>query len=186
MKYLAALIFVCATCMAQDAVSLQGCPLKLAVAGTNVPLQNGEHIVVWFENRSGKTVSGAQFELAMIDGAGRRHPARQEYSAESAVKPDQAGLMMEPASNEARQFSDWRSVRGLDVRLTQVVFADGARWHSSDSTSCRQTFKNANYQHDMREWNASLRADWNRRHPNDPMPGPALAAWLLPHSGGWQ
>ena len=185
MKRLALLIATCATCLAPEASLSQGCPLKVTVAGTNVPFQNGEHIVVWFENQSGKTISRAEFALALIDAANQRRAAKQVYSVDSAVRPFQAGLMMEPAANEARQFSNWKSVRGLDVSIRDVQFADGTRWQST-AGDCRKTFLNANYQHDMRQWNADLRSDWNRRHPDDPMPEPAFAAWLLPHMEGWR
>lgn len=184
MKPLALLVMACATCVGQVSVP-QGCPLKITVGGTNVPFNNGEHIVVWFENQSGKTVSRAEFDLALIDGANQRHPAKQAYAMESAVRPSQAGLMMEPAANEARQFSNWKSFRGMDVGVRGVQFADGTQWQSADG-ACRHVFMNANYQHDMRQWNQTLRSDWNRRHPDDPMPEPALAAWLLPHAEGWR
>jgi len=186
MKSLALLVMACATCVGQDSSVPQGCPLKIAVAGTNVPFNNGERIVVWFENQSGKTVSRAHFDLALIDAANQWHASRRSYRVQSAVKPFQAGLMMEPAADEARQLGNGKGIRGLNVSIRDVIFDDGTEWHSGDSTACSRAFMNANYQHDMRIWNAALRSNWNRRHPDDPMPEPALAAWLLPQMEGWQ
>jgi len=173
--------------MGQDTGTPAPCPLKATVAGTNVPLPGGEHMVVWFENQSGKTVLRAQFELSLVDSANNRYPASEAYMADSPVNANQAGLMIAPAQNEAGHFGQrWRSIRGMEVRVTNVLFADGTRWEPASATLCNRVFFNSTYEHDMREWNADLRADWNHRHPNDPMPEPALAAWLLPHQEGWR
>jgi len=186
MKPLALLVMACATCVGQVSSVGQGCPLKITVGGSNVPFNNGEHIVVWFENQSGKTVSRARFDLSLIDAANQRHASRRSYQVQSAVRPFQAGLVMEPAAEEARQFGNWKAVRGLNVSIRDVLFEDGTEWHSRDLTACSRELMNANYQHDMRAWNAALRSEWNRRHPDDPMPEPALAAWLLPAMEGWK
>ena len=184
LKVLTWALFMCSACAAQDGAA--ACPLRPTVASTNVPFRNGEHIVVWFENRADKNVSRAQLQLTMIDASGQRHPAAQTYVVDSQVRPSEAGLMMESSVFEATHLgAQWRSVRGVEVQITDVKFADGSQWHSGTSLACRKIFYNAAYEHDMRAWNAALRTDWNRRHPESPMPEPALAAWLLPHSEGW-
>lgn len=186
LKLLTWCLLVCSGCTAQDRFPVTACPLNPTVAGTNVPFQSGEHIVVWFENRGDKNVSRTQLQLTMIDALGQRHPASKTYIVDSQVKPSEAGLMMEASTPEAQHLgSKWRSVRGVEVQVTDITFADGTQWHSANSLPCSRTFYNAAYEHDMRVWNAALRTDWNRRHPEDPMPEPALAAWLLPRSEGW-
>lgn len=186
LKLLMWLLFVCSACAAQDRSPADACPLKPTVAGTNVPFRSGEHIVVWFENRGSKNVSRTQLQLTMIDAFGQRHPALKAYIVDSEVRPSEAGLMMESSLSEAQHLgSRWRSVRGVEVQVTDITFADGSQWHATASIPCSGTFYNAAYEHDMRAWNARLRTDWNRRHPDDPMPEPALAAWLLPRSEGW-
>ena len=186
MKYLAWLLFACSLCAAQDRPASAACPLKTTVAGTNVPFHNGEHIVVWFENRADRNVSRTELQLTLIDALGQRHRAAKAYIVDSQVKPSEAGLMMESSVLESQHLgSEWRSVRGLEVRVTDITFSDGTRWHSDALSPCSQTFYNAAYEHNMRAWNAALRTDWNRRHPEDPMPEPALATWLLPRSEGW-
>jgi hypothetical protein len=186
LKVLTWLLFVCSACVAQDGSPAAVCPLKPTVAGTNIPFPSGEHIVVWFENRGDKYVSRTQLQLTMIDAFGQRHPAAKAYIVDSQVRPSEAGLMMESSLSEAQHLGpQWRSVRGIEVQVTDITFADGTQWHSGSSLPCAHTFYNAAYERDMRAWNASLRTDWNRRHPEDPMPEPALAAWLLPRSEGW-
>jgi hypothetical protein len=186
LKVLMWLLFVCSACAAQDRTPAAACPLTPTVAGTNVPFRSGEHIVVWFENRGDKKVSRTQLQLTMIDAFGQRHPAAKAYVVDSQVRPSEAGLMMESSLPEAEHLGpQWGSVRGIEVQVTDITFADGTQWHSASSLSCSRIFYNAAYEHDMRAWNAALRTDWNRRHPEDPMPEPALAAWLLPRSEGW-
>jgi len=186
LKVLACLLFVCSLCAAQDRSPAAACPLKPTVAGTNVPFRSGEHIVVWFENHGVKNISRTQLQLTMIDAFGQRHPALKAYIVDSQVKPSEAGLMMESSVSEAQHLgAQWRSVRAVEVQVTDITFADGSQWHAAGSLPCSGTFYNAAYEHDMRIWNAALRTDWNRRHPEDPMPEPALAAWLLPRAEGW-
>lgn len=186
LKLLGCALFVCSLCAAQDRSPGAACPLKPTVAGTNVPFRSGEHIVVWFENSGDKNVSRTQLQLTMIDVSGQRHPAARTYVVDSQVKPSEAGLMMESSLSEAQRLGrQWRSVRGVEVQVTDITYADGSQWHSGSSLPCSKIFYNAAYEHDMRAWNAALRTEWNRRHPEDPMPEPALAAWLLPRSEGW-
>lgn len=185
MKHLAWLLLASLFAAAQDH-SPSVCPLKATVAGTNVPFRNGEHIVVWFESHANKNISRTQLQLTLIDAAGRRHPAAKAYVVDTQVKPSEAALMMESSVSESQHLgSQWRLVRGLEVQVTDITFSDGTQWHSGGSLPCSQTFYNAAYERDMRAWNAALRTDWNRRHPEDPMPEAALAAWLLPRSEGW-
>jgi hypothetical protein len=185
--YAAFLLLLCAVCVGQDTVASTSCPVHVSVAGTNIPLLSGDHIVIWFQNQSSKTVLRAQFEVSLIDGANNRYPASENYASDSSVNASQAGVVIEPAQNEAQHLGQrWRNIRGIEVRVTDVLFMDGSRWQSPDRTTCKHSFLNANYEHDMRTWNAALRADWNRRHPDQPMPEPALAVWLLPYSEGWR
>ena len=186
LKLLACSLLVCSFCAAQEGSPAAACPLKPTVAGTNIPFRSGEHIVVWFENHGDKNVSRTQLQLTMIDAFGQRHPAAKAYIVNSQVKPSEAGLMMESSLAEAQHLGvQWRSVRGVEVEVTDIRFSDGTHWHSGNSLRCSGIFYNAAYEHDMRVWNAALRMEWNRHHPEDPMPEPALAAWLLPRSEGW-
>jgi hypothetical protein len=180
-------LILTSVCAAQQAKSPAACPLKVAVAATNVPFRDGSHIVVWFQNLTEQPVSRASFQLSLIDSSSQRHPARQEYVLDSLVNPGQAGVMTEPALKESQAYGrTWKSVRGLEVTVKDVAFADGTTWTASQDPGCQESFLNADYEPSMRAWNAELRAEWNQRHPGDPMPGPSLSAWLLPHSEGWR
>jgi len=182
-----AVLFAATTACAAQEARPAACPLKIAVAATNVPFRDGDHIVVWFQNLADQPISRAGFQLTWIDSANQRHAARQEYVVDSTVNPGQAGVMTEPALKEAQKYGrSWKSVRALDVTVKDVTFADGTSWTASQDPGCEESFRNADYEQSMRTWNAELRAEWNRRHPGDPMPGPALSAWLLPRSEGWR
>src|SRR5712672_4464078 len=120
-KYAALLMLMCATCIGQDAVAPASCPVQAAVAGTNIPLLSGDHIVIWFQNQSSKTVLRAQFEVSLIDGARNRYPASENYASDSSVNGNQAGVVIEPAQNEAKHLGQrWRNIRGIEVRVTDV------------------------------------------------------------------
>ena len=180
-------LLMASKCVAQQAKSPAACPVKIAVAATNVPFRDGDHIVVWFQNLTDQPVSRASFQLTFIDASSHRHAARQEYVVDSLVKPGQAGVVTEPALKESQPYGrSWKSLRGLEVTVNDVAFADGSTWTASQDPGCQESFLNTEYEQSMRTWNAELRADWNRRHPGDPMPGPALSAWLLPRSEGWR
>lgn len=146
------------------------------VAGSDVPLQNGEHIVIWFGNQGRKTVIEAEFQLSLLDSAGLRHPALRSYLSELQVAPGNGGLIVHSTEEEAQQWgAAWRNIRGLEVQTAHVLFADGTRWEGS---ACKQTFRNADYIESMRRWNTELRLTWNRNHPNDPIPSRSMAALL--------
>jgi hypothetical protein len=128
-KYAALLMLMCATCIGQDAVGAALCPVQAAVAGTNIPLLSGDHIVIWFQNQSSKTVLRSQFEVSLLDGASNRYAASQNYASDSSVNANQAGVVIEPAQNEAKHLGQrWRNIRGIQVRVTDVLFTDGSRW----------------------------------------------------------
>ena len=185
MKYLALLLLGCVVCAAQ--VTNPGtCPVVVSVAGTDVPLQSGNHIVLWFTNQSSKTVSGTQFKLFVLDNAGLRYPVSDIYYAAWETMPGAGGLVVKPARDEEKYFGPtWRNMRGVEVQVSRVFFSDGTGWQPAGN-SCSRIFMNANFVHDMRRWNTQLRADWNRTHPNEPMPGGSLAAWLDPKNDGWR
>jgi len=186
MRYLALLLLICGFCVAQDAGSAV-CPIVVSVAGTDVPLQSGgSHIVLWFTNQSGKVVSGTQFKLFVLDSGGRRHQASDIYYAAWETMPGAGGLVVKPAKDEEKYFgSAWRNMRGVEVQVSRVFFSDGTQWRPAGN-ACSRVFTNASFVHDMRQWNAALRADWNRTHPNEPIPGGSLAAWLDPKNDGWR
>jgi hypothetical protein len=186
MKYVALILAICSVCMAQETSSPSSCPVAVAVAGTNIPLQSGNHIVLWFTNQSNKTVAHTEFKLFIVDSAGYRYRASQSYSANWETAPGAGGLVVQSAQIEEKYFgSTWRNMRGVEVQVSRVIFSDHTQWQSDDS-ACRRAFTNANYVRDMRKWNKELRADWNRQHPNEQMPSSSLALWLSPPSDGWQ
>lgn len=186
MKHLALLLLVCAVCAAQDTGASAACPIVVSVAGTDVPLQTGNHIVLWFTNQSSKIVSGTQFKLFVLDGTGSRYQASDVYYAAWETMPGAGGLVVKPAKDEEKYFgSTWRNMHGLEVQVSRVFYSDGTQWQPAGN-SCDRVFMNANFVHDMRRWNKELRADWNRTHPNEPMPSASLAAWLDPTTDGWK
>jgi hypothetical protein len=184
MKSLVLLLLACAVCVGQDAGS-HACPIVVSVAGTDVPLQTGNHVVLWFTNESSKIVSGTQFKLFVLDGAGSRYQASDVYYAAWETMPGASGLVAKPAKDEEKYFgSAWRNMRGMEVQVSRVFFSDGTQWQPAGS-SCNRVFMNANFVRDMRRWNTEVRASWNRTHPNEPVPGASLAAWLKPKNDGW-
>jgi len=183
MRYLALLVLVSAVCAAQVA---NPCPVVVSVAGTDVPLQNGNHIVLWFTNQSSKIVSGTQFKLSVLDGAGLRYPVSDIYYSAWETLPGAGGLVAKPAKDQEKYFgSTWRNMHGIEVQVSRVFFSDGTQWQPS-GTSCSRVFTNSEFVHDMRRWNTQVRAEWNRTHPNDHLPAGSLAAWLDPKNDGWR
>jgi hypothetical protein len=129
-EYAALLMLMCATCIGQDAAVSASCPVQASVAGTNIPLLSGEHIVIWFQNQSSKTVLRSHFEVALLDGANNRYPASGNYVADSPVNANQAGVVIEPTQNEVKHLGQgWRSIRGMEVRVTDVLLTVAAGSH---------------------------------------------------------
>jgi hypothetical protein len=185
MKHLALLLLACGLCAAQ-APNPADCPIIVSVAGTDVPLRNGNHIVLWFTNQSSKIVSGTQFKLFVIDSSGFKYSASEIYYSAWKTLPGAGGLVAKPAKDEEKYFgSTWRNMHGLEVQVTRVLFFDGTRWQPTGN-ACSRLFTNANFVHDMRQWNAQVRAEWNRTHPNEPIPASSLASWLNPKNDGWR
>lgn len=185
MRHFALLLLLCGVCAAQVATT-SACPVVVSVAGTDVPLQNGKHIVLWFTNQSGKIVSGTQFKLSVLDRSGLRYPVSDIYYAAWETLPGAGSLVAKPATDEEKYFgSTWRTMRGLEVQVSRVFFSDGTQWQPSRN-SCSRIFMNADFVHDMRRWNAQVRADWNQTHPDDHIPAGSLAAWLNPRNDGWR
>jgi len=185
MRSLVLLVLACAVCVGQEADS-HTCPIVVSVAGTDVPLENGKHIVLWFQNQSNKIVSGTQFKLFVLDSAGSRYQASDIYYAAWETMPGAGGLLAKSAKEEEKYFgSAWRNMRGVEVQLSRVFFSDGTEWQPRGN-SCNRVFMNANFVRDMRRWNTEVRHDWNRTHPNDPIPGSSLAGWLNPKNEGWK
>ena len=165
------------TCAAQERIGDASCPIAVAVAGTDVPLQDGEHIVLWFSNRSSKTVSEVQFNVWFVSST-NRYPNSGNYLFVKDVAPGSGGLIMHPAAHEAARLgSVWREIRGLEAQPMRVLFSDGSQWQASGST-CKHLFLNQNYIESMRRWNKELRLEWNRTHPQDRIPSDAMAALL--------
>jgi len=184
MKYLTLVLLLSAVCAAQ--ANPATCPVVVSVAGTDVPLQTGNHVVLWFTNQSSKIVSGTQFKLSILDSFGLRNPALDIYYSAWETLPGAGGLVAKPTKDEEKYFgSTWRNMRGLEVQVSRIFFSDGTQWQPSGS-SCSRVFMNTEFVHDMRRWNTQLRADWNRTHPNDHIPGGSLAAWLDPKNDGWR
>ena len=186
MKSLALLLLLSAGCVAQNTITSPACPILVSVAGTNIPLQSGNHIVLWFMNQSSKTVSGTQFRLFVLDSAGARYRTSDIYYSAWETTPGAGGLVVKPTKDEEKYFgSSWRNMRGVEVQVSRVLFSDGTQWQAAGD-SCARTFMNANFVYEMRRWNKEVRADWNRTHPDDPMPSSSMAAWLNPKSDGWR
>lgn len=171
------LLLAGATCAAQETRGDSSCPIAVAVAGTDVPLQSGESVVLWFSNRSSKTVSQVQFDVSFVSST-NRYPSSTNYTFSNEVPPGSSGWVGDRAADEAgRQSSAWQDVRGLEAQPVSVLFSDGSRWQASGST-CKRIFLNRDYIDSMRRWNKELRLEWNRTHPTDPMPSAAMAALL--------
>lgn len=179
MKQLAVIALICAAFGAQNTVAAQNCPLQATVAATNVPLHDGEHLVVWFQNVSNQPIKNAQVQLS---SSTESLPSSQ-YSLASQINSGQAAVLIGTAQKGSPEGRNHHG--GVQVAISQVTFADGNQWKSADR-GCTRAFLNADYEPAMRRWNAELRAEWNRNHPEDPMPEPRLAAWLHPESEGWR
>jgi hypothetical protein len=171
------LLLAGAACAAQERIGDPSCPVAVAVAATDVPLQNGEHVVLWFSNRSSKTVSEVQFDVWFVSST-NRYPNSGNYLFVKDVAPGSGGLIMHPAAREAARLGPmWREIGGLEAQPTRVLFSDGSQWQASGST-CKHVFLNQNYIESMRRWNKELRLEWNRSHPEDRIPSDAMAALL--------
>lgn len=175
------LLFAGAACAAEDRTHHASCPIEVAVAGTNVPLQNQDHIVLWFANQSPKTVAQVQFSVSLTS-ATNQYPASENYLFVRDVAPGNGGVVMHPAANEAARLgSTWKQIRGLEVQPVGVRFSDGSEWQPSGS-ACKRSFLNQNYIESMRRWNKEVRFQWNLAHPDEPIPSSAMAALLEPTS----
>lgn len=171
------LLLAGATCAGQETIRDSSCPIAVAVAGTDVPLKTGEHVVLWFSNRSSKTVSQVQFDVSFV-GSADQYRGSRSYTFASEVSPGSGGLVAHPAADEAARLgSIWRDIRGLEAQPTSVLFSDGSQWQASGST-CKRRFLNQDYVQSMRRWNKELRLEWNRAHPGNPIPNAAMAALL--------
>lgn len=171
------LLLAGATCTAQEKIVDPSCPIAVAVAGTDVPLKNGEHVVLWFSNRSSKTVSQVQFDVTFVSPT-NRYPNSRNYLFVSEVPPSGGGLVVHPAADEAARLGPiWREIRGLEAQPKRVLFSDGSQWQAFGST-CKRLFLNQDYIESMRRWNKELRLEWNHAHPGEPIPSAAMAALL--------
>lgn len=166
-----------AACAAQQKTHDASCPIEVAVAGTNVPLQNRDHIVLWFANQSPKTVAQVQFSVSLTS-ATNQYPASENYLFLRDIVPGNGGVIMHPAADEAARLgSTWKQIRGLEVQPMRVQFSDGTQWQPSGS-ACKRSFLNQNYIESMRRWNKEVRFQWNLAHPNEAIPSSAMAALL--------
>ena len=178
MKHLAALLLVCACCAAQERAAPASCPITVGVAATNVPVQGSNHILIWYKSQSSKTIVRSDFDLALLDGMGHAYSASQSYSVLEKTDPGSGGLLVHSAQDEERHLGRaWSSIRGLEVKIRRVRFSDGSQWEAAGS-ACNQAFRNDDYIESMRRWNTELRLDWNRTHPNEPIPGSLLSPLL--------
>jgi len=171
------LLLAGSACVAQEGTHDTSCPIEVAVAGTNVPVQNRDHIVLWFANQSPKTVAQIQFRVSLTS-ATNQYPASENYVVVRYVVPGNGGVVMHPAADEAARLgSTWAQIRGLEVQPARVRFSDGTEWQPSGS-ACRRSFLNQNYIESMRRWNKGVRFQWNLAHPDEPIPSSAMAALL--------
>ena len=178
MKLLAGFLLLCVACVAQERIAPTTCPIMIGVAGTNVPIQGSNHILVWYKNQTGKTIVRSDFEIGLFDGAGHRYSAAHGYSVDEKIEPSAGGLLVQSAQDEQKHLGRvWSSVRGLEVTIRRVRFADGTQWEPAGLT-CNQSFRNDEYIDSMRRWNTELRLDWNRTHPNEPIPGSLVSPLL--------
>jgi hypothetical protein len=103
------------------------CPVLATLASSKVPSldKSGDHIVIWFWNRGGKTTHGIEFQLVMLDGAGNKYPASQKYIATGDTKPTSGDLVIYSTKDEEEHFgSDWGNIEGVEVYVTSVMFGD--------------------------------------------------------------
>ena len=176
--YLAiSLVLTSAACAAQERTHDASCPIEVAVAGTNVPLQDRDHIVLWFANQSPKTVAQVQFSVSLTS-ATNQYPASENYLFVRDIVPGNGGVVMHPTADEAARLgSAWKQIRGLEAQPVRVRFSDGTEWQPSGST-CKRSFLNQNYIESLRRWNKEVRFRWNLAHPNEPIPSSAMAGLL--------
>ena len=178
MKCLATFVLLCAGCAAQERNVPASCPIMVGVAATNVPVQGSNHILIWYKNQGGKTIVRSDFDLAFMDGIGHTYPASQTYSVLEKTDAGSGGLLVHSAQDEEPHLGRaWLSIRGMKVMIRRVRFSDGRQWEAAGS-ACNQTFRNDDYIESMRRWNTELRLDWNRSHPNEPIPGSLLSPLL--------
>ncbi len=176
----------CAISAAQPGTP-SSCPVLVSHASAKVRLQDGYHIVIWFENQGKRTVQQAQLNLMMFDKANHKFPASQNYVVNSEIAPGQGGVVLYSAQSEEKHFgSAWQDMRGVEVQVASINFTDGTQWTSDQQTDCNHAFVNANYDQDMRAWGKQWRANWNRQHPDHRIPDPSLEGWLRPGSDSWQ
>jgi hypothetical protein len=187
MKKILLIIVACAlSAVAQQGVG-SSCPVLVSHASAKVRLQDGYHIVIWFENQGKRTVQQAQLNLLMFDGLNNKYPASQNYVVNSEIAPGQGGVVLYSAQSEEKHFgSSWKDMRGVEVHVSSILFTDGTQWTSDPQANCAQAFVNANYEQDMRAWGKQWRANWNREHPDRHIPDPSLEGWLRPGSDSWQ
>ncbi len=122
------------------------CPVMPSLASSRLPSDQGDHIVIWYQNQSNKTIRGAHFELFMLDGVANRYAAYGPYIAEGEVKPQNADFVTYPTKREEDRLGDaWSLIKGVEVRVTRVLFKDGSVWVPRKGQTCKATFMNDEY-----------------------------------------
>jgi hypothetical protein len=149
------------------------CPVQPELATAKLATDMGEKIVVWFSNRSTKTLHGVQFQFFMLDAAGNRYPASQMYEATGAVKVGRGDLVIYPTQSEAEYFGkSWSVIDGIEVRVVSVMFEDASTWRPRKAVICRSSFLNEHYLTAVERWQATLYKRNQRHHQDDEVEHP--------------
>ena len=151
MADLLVLLFAVLTCAFQASAQTpspppSSCPVMPSLASSRLPSGEGDHVVIWFWNQSNKTIRGAQFELFMLDAVANRYAAYGPYIAEGEVKPQNGDVVIYPTKREEEHLGDaWSLIKGMEVRVTRVLFKDGSVWILRKGQTCKATFMNDEY-----------------------------------------
>ena len=147
----ALLLFFCGICSSQQTYPPgTNCPVLASLASSKVHSDKGDSIVIWFWNQGKKTAHGIQFKLFMLDVAGNRFPASQLYQAKGDTKPQSGDVVIYPTTDEEQYFGDkWKSIDGVEVHVTRILFNDASAWVPRKGVDCKTTFLNDGYDKEM-------------------------------------
>ena len=178
LKMVALAVVICANAFAQHTPPPRQCPVLATLASSKVHNPTGDNVVIWFWNQGTKAAHGIEFRLVMLDAAGNRYPASQQYVATGSTKPNSGDVVAYPAKNEEDYFGQrWKDIEGIEVYVVSVMFSDATTWKPSRGVACKTAFINGNYAEEIarmekraQQKSEAWRKKWNREHPNDQIP----------------
>jgi hypothetical protein len=148
-EQLLVLLVLALTASAQQRIPpATSCPVYASLATSNWE----NHIVIWYWNQGRKTIHGVQFKLVMLDSAGNRYPASQLYQAKGEVKPQHGDVVLFSEQEERKYLGGyWDSIDGVEVYVTNILFADATTWLPEKGRPCKTAFLNDNYDAALRQ-----------------------------------